>query len=157
MFLPSPHPNPQTLPSLREVRPSDQAHLLFWDEPTPAGLHYLTTYNNAQLHHYRDRLQQRLQPRQKFLHLHHHLPQEIADLTELCHTCQKSIVLLQGFDLLLTYLRVQPNSPLSSFWKTLDLHRKLAVPLWILLPTALQPPQWHRDRALYINPDENPD
>jgi len=61
------------------------------------------------------------------------------------------MVLLQGFDLVLTYLRVQKDSPLTSFWQILRQHRKLAVPLWILLPTALLPPAWDHDRVLHIS------
>lgn len=153
MLLPAPYSNPSDLPSLRDARPSNQIHLLLWDTPNPHDLHILTTYNNAQTHHYRDLLLSTLQPDQKFLHLHHHLDREVDRLHHLCQTCTQSMVLLHGFDLLLTYLRLQKDSPLPSFWQILHQNRKLAVPLWIVLPSLLAPPRWDRDRLLYLASD----
>lgn len=150
MLLPPTYPSPQSLPSLREARPRNQIHLLFWDQPVASELQFLKTYNHAEIHHYSDRLLQRLTPQDKYLHLHHYLDREIEDLRILCESCTQSMILLLDIDLLLTYLRVQPESNMTTFWKNLELLTKLTVPLWLLLPFTLRPAKWPKERSLQI-------
>jgi hypothetical protein len=135
---------------LRDARPSDRVHLLLWDTPNPFELDQITRYNNAQRVNYRDNLRQRTDPTAKFLTLHHRVDEELAELQTLCKQTVKPVVLLEGLDCLITYLRVQPGNHSTLFWSNLENTRKLESLLWIILPHKLAPPTWSETRLIRI-------
>lgn len=130
--------SPTILP-LKDARPRDQAHLLLWDAPTPHRLWELTYYNNAARVSYRENLLQRLDPNDKFLNLHHAIDEELAAIKAICQTAQHPVVLLEGLDILITYLRIKPGGQVTLFWQNLEKTRKLDSLLWILIPSPLPP------------------
>jgi len=135
---------------LNDARPDHQVHLLIWNTPNDAELEQLAFYNNAHRVNYRDNLLKRIDPRDKYLNLHYYLERELDAIKSICVGVNKSMVLLEGLDCLITYLRVKPNSPLTVFWYNLETTRKLEKLLWIILPNKLAPPNWEKRRIRYI-------
>lgn len=133
-------------PRLSTARPANQAHLLLWDTPTESDLSQLAFFNNAQRINYRDDLLARIDPGDRFLTLHHYPERELEAIKMICTRAQKPMVLLEGLDCLITYLRTQPQGHVTLFWSTLEKTRKLDALLWILLPIQLAPPSWPSDR-----------
>jgi hypothetical protein len=135
---------------LKDARPDNQAHLLLWDTPNEAELAQLAFYNNAHRVNYRENLLQRLAPDEKFLTLHLYLERELEAIRSMCTGVEKSMVLLEELDCLITYLHVQPDSHITLFWNNLEKTRKLEKLLWILLPSKLAPPNWPSNRLRCI-------
>lgn len=133
---------------LRNARPDNQAHLLIWD--TPQDLWKVAFYNNAEQVSYRDNLVQRLGPGDKFLNLHHNIDEELAAIKAICRDSPKQVVLLEGLDTLISYLRVKSGGQVTLFWQNLEKTRKLESLLWILLPQPLAPPNWPENRILRV-------
>jgi hypothetical protein len=136
---------------LRNARPSNQAHLLLWDTPTEAALNQIAFYNNAQRVNYRQDLISRIDPGDRFLNLHLYSDRELDAIKTLCRNAQKPMVILEGLDCLLSYLRISPDGRITLFWNALKETRKLDALLWILLPTAFLPPTWPSDRTHTIS------
>lgn len=130
---------------LGKARPSDRAHLLLWDTPTQFELDQITRYNNAQRVNYRENLLQR-RPDTKFLALQNYVEDELAAIQAICEQTVKPVVLLEGLDCLITYLRVQPGDRTTLFWSSLENTRKLQSLLWIILPHKLAPKTWSETR-----------
>jgi hypothetical protein len=137
--------------NLWDARPDNQAHLLLWDTPNEAEIQQLTFYNNAYRVNYRKNLLQRINTEDHFLNLHHHLDRELEAIKSICSHTDKSMVLLEGLDCLITYLYVQSNSHSTLFWTNLEKTRKLETLLWILLPHKLAPPNWSISRLRHIS------
>ena len=135
---------------LKEARPDNQAHLLIWDAPTKHELWQLAYYNNAQQVNYRENLVNRLDPDDKFLNLHHSIDEELSVLKGICCDSPRPVVLLEGLDTLVTYLRVKAGGQVTLFWQNLEKTRKLESILWILLPQPLAPPVWPENRILRV-------
>lgn len=136
--------------SLKQARPDNQAHLLIWDTPTEASLWQVAHYNNAEQVNYRDNLIQRLDPDDKFLSLHHAIEKELDAIKVICQASPKPMVLLEGMDTLITYLRVKASGRVPLFWRNLEKTRKLESLLWILLPSPLVPQTWPKNRILRV-------
>lgn len=137
--------------SLKQARPDNQAHLLIWDNPTESSLWQIAYYNNAEQVNYRDNLMQRLDPDDKFLSLHHAIEKELAAIKAICQDSPKPVVLLEGMDTLITYLRIKAGGQVPLFWRNLEKTRKLESLLWILLPSPLAPQTWPENRILQVN------
>ena len=137
---------------LKEARPDNQAHLLIWDAPTKQELWQLAYYNNAQRVNYRENLVNRLNPDDKFLNLHHSIDEELSAIKGICYDSPRPVVLLEGLDTLVTYLRVKPGGQVTLFLQNLEKIRKLESILWILLPQRLTPPTWPENRILRVSP-----
>lgn len=135
---------------LKDARPDNQAHLLLWDTPTQAEIWQLAHFNDAERVNYRTNLLQRVNPGDRFLNLHHRLDEELDALKAICRNSTKPVVLLEGLDCLIAYLRIQKGTPLTLFWNNLEKTRKLERLLWILLPHALAPQAWKEDRICRI-------
>jgi len=135
---------------LGNARPCDRAHLMLWDTPNPFELDQITRYNNAQRVNYRENLLQRTRPDAKFLTLHHQVEEEMAAIQAICEQTVKPVVLLEGLDCLITYLRVQPGDRTTLFWNSLENTRKLQSLLWIILPHKLAPKTWSETRLTRI-------
>ncbi|BAY08113.1 hypothetical protein [Calothrix sp. NIES-2098] len=131
---------------LRHARPDDRIHLLLWDRPDETELVRIAHYNNAHRANYRKNLLQRIHPAENFLALHHNLDIELSAIKSMCSGVSKQIVLLEGLDCLITYLRVTSGSRITLFWKQLEETRKLERLLWILLPQQLAPKNWPSER-----------
>lgn len=142
----------QTLNSLplRDAKPSDRPHLLLWDSPNQADLEQISFYNHAQRISYRDNLLSRIDDKERFLVLHQYLDRELDAIRTICSKSSHTVVLLEGLDCLITYLYVQPSTPITFFWQKLSNMRHLESILWILLPTKLAPPNWTEKRIFHI-------
>lgn len=136
---------------LKDARPDNQAHLLLWDTFTQNELWQLKFHNNAELVNYRDNLLQRLDPENKFLNLHHTIDEELDAIKAICQKSQNPVVLLEGLDTLITYLRIKTGGKVTLFWANLEKTRKLESLLWIVLPQSLAPPNWPEDRILRVS------
>ena len=135
---------------LKDARPHNQAHLLLWDNPQDSELIKLSFHYNAQRVNYRENLLSRIYPDQSFLSLHHYLDREIEAIKSLCMGVNKSIVLLEGLDCLITYLYAQGHNT-TLFWSNLEQTRKLETLLWILIPSNLAPGDWPKERLQSLN------
>ncbi len=135
---------------LKDARPDNQAHLLIWDTPTKQELWQLAYFNNAEQVNYRENLVQRLDPGDKFLNLHYAIDEELGAIKTICKASPRPVVLLEGLDTLITYLRVKAGGQVTLFWRNLEETRKLESLLWILLPQPLAPPNWPETRILRV-------
>lgn len=136
---------------LRDARPDDRAHLLLWDTPNEPELRHLAFYNNAHRVNYRENLLGRINPDDRFLGLQNCLDQELEAIKTMCVGISKPIVLLEGLDCLIAYLRVQSGGHITLFWNNLEKTRKLEKILWILLPYKLVPKTWPEERIKRIS------
>lgn len=127
---------------LQEAKPSDRPHLLLWDTQNDLELRQLTYRDNAECISYRQHLLSRIAPQSSFLALHYQLERELDAIKAICATTHKPVVLLKDLDCLITYLRVQRESPTTLFWQNLFSTRHLKSILWIILPSKLAPPNW---------------
>lgn len=136
---------------LREARPDDRAHLLLWDIPHEAELRHIAFYNNAHRVNYRENLLKRINPGEPFLTLHHYLERELEAIKFMCSGVTKQVILLEGLDCFITYLRVHSKGHVTLFWNNLEKTRKLEKILWILLPHKLAPKTWPEERLKRIS------
>ena len=136
---------------LGDSRPDDRIHLLLWDTPTEEKLIDLAFYNNACRVNYRTNLLGRIQDDNQFLVFHHHLDRELEAIKLMCCGVSQSMILLEGFDCLITYLRVQSEGHVTLFWNNLEKTRKLEKILWILLPQKLLPATSQQNRIKRIS------
>lgn len=138
---------------LKNARPDNQAHLLVWDRPNNAEIQQLVFYNDAHRVNYRENLLQRVNPTDRFLTLHRYLERELEAIKSICSQTDKSMILLEGLDCLITYLSVQEDSSIRLFWANLEKTRKLECLLWILLPSKSVPLDWPPNRLRRISSD----
>jgi hypothetical protein len=131
---------------LRSAHPKDCPHLLLWDNPDPEALRQLAWRENAKLVSYREDLLQRIDPKSRFLALHHQCDRELEAIRSLCSQTTEPVVILQDLDCLIAYLSVQADSPITLFWQNLFNTRHLERILWILLPSQVAPPDWQQNR-----------
>ncbi|BAZ16488.1 hypothetical protein NIES4071_83650 [Calothrix sp. NIES-4071] len=135
---------------LREARPSDRPHLLFWDTPNDLELKQLALYENAECISYRNNLISRTPATSRFLKLHLHLPRELEAIKNVCTEVSKPVVLISDLDCLITYIYTEPDTKVTFFWKNLETTRHLQSILWIILPRKLAPVDWDESRIKYI-------
>ena len=135
---------------LREAIPSNQPHLLLWDKFDQHQLRSLAYFDDAEVVSYRQDILKRISPSSSFLALHENIDPELNAIRQICNTSPKKVVILRDLDCLITYLHVQPESPITLFWQTLFRMRNLEHILWILLPSKLAPPIWTEDRLQRI-------
>ena len=135
---------------LQEAKPSDRPHLLLWDTQNDLELRQLAYRNNAECISYRTHLLSRIATQSGFLALHYQLEQELDAIKAICATTHNPVVLLKDLDCLITYLRVQRESPTTLFWRNLFSTRHLESILWIILPSKLAPPDWDESRIQRI-------
>ena len=131
---------------LREAIPSNQPHLLLWDKFDQHQLRSLAYFDDAEVVSYRQDILKRISPSSSFLALQENIDPELNAIRQICNTSPKKVVILRDLDCLITYLHVQPESPITLFWQTLFRMRNLEHILWILLPKKLAPPMWTEDR-----------
>jgi hypothetical protein len=131
----------------------DRPYLLIWDKPTEIALSELAYRENLQRINYRESLLSRVPPDRKFLGLHQYKEREIESLRQLCANCTQTGVLLENFDIFITFLHLpnEPPSYITLFWENLRRLRQLACPLWILLPNSLAPPNWQETQTVRID------
>ena len=135
---------------LREAKPCDRPHILLWDTPNDLELRQIAYRENAECISYRIHLLNRIQPQSRFLTLHMQLERELNSIKAICTETNKPLVILQDLDRLITYLLVQPESPITLFWQNLFNTRHLKSILWILLPSKLTPTNWDENRIQHI-------
>lgn len=127
---------------LKDAKPSDQVHLLLWDNCNELDLKELIFQNNAQCISYRENLLSRINIQKKYLMLEQNLDEELTAIRQICSTAIKPVVILKDLDILITYLYIKPSSPITLFWQKLANLRHLEKILWLILPTKLKPPNW---------------
>ena len=135
---------------LPDVKLRDRPHLLIWDTPNDLELRQLAYQDDAEVISYRNNLLSRIPPQSRYLALHHQLEREFAAIRAICANTKKPIVLLKDIDYLITYLHIQPESPITLFWQSLFNTRHLESILWIILPSQLVPPNWVQSRQKQI-------
>ncbi|MCF4967140.1 hypothetical protein [Nostoc sp. CMAA1605] len=136
---------------LREAKPSDRPHILLWDTPKDLELRQLAYSENAECISYRTHLLKRIADQNSpFLALHMRLDRELNSIKAICAETDKPLVIFKDLDRLITYLCVQPESPITLFWQNLLNTRHLESILWILLPSKLSPPNWDESRIKRI-------
>lgn len=135
---------------LKDVKPTDYPHFLLWDTPNDLELNQLMYQNNAQLVSYRENLLSRINLNSRFLILHERLDQELEAIKQICQSATKPVVLLKDLDILITYLYVQHQPPISLFWKKLVDMRHLQSILWIILPNQLSPPNLNENYIIQM-------
>lgn len=135
---------------LREAKPSDRPHLLFWDTPNDLELNALAYREDAECISYRTNLLSRVSVTSRYLALDKQLERELNEIKILCAKTNKPVVLLKDLDCLITYLKIKPESPITLFWESLFLTKHLESILWILLPTKLMNPIWDQSRVQTI-------
>jgi hypothetical protein len=133
------NPNDLAKLPLRSARPTDQAHLLLWDNPDAASLQFLASHNCAHLVSYREHLCQRIPAGDRTLNLHEELDRELDALRTICAESPRQMVILQDCDRLIAYLRCKRGNYERLFWSSLANTRKLSTLLWLVLPSALAP------------------
>ncbi|MBD1902081.1 hypothetical protein NDI44_24475 [Trichocoleus sp. DQ-A3] len=135
---------------LQDVKLRDRPQLLLWDTPNDQELRQLAYRENAECISYRTHLLSRINSQNRFLALHYQLDRELDAIKAICTNTDKPVVLLKDLDCLITYLHVQPESPITLFWQNLLNTRHLESILWIILPSQLVPPDWDESRVQRI-------
>jgi hypothetical protein len=136
---------------LQEVKLRDRPHLLLWDTPNDLELRQLTYRENAECISYRTHLLSRPDLQSSgSLALHCWVERELDAIKAIGTNTNKPVVLLKDLDCLITYLHVQPESPITLFWQNLFNTRHLESILWIILPSQLVPPDWDESRLQRI-------
>jgi hypothetical protein len=133
--------NPKDL-QLDQAKPTYSPHLLLWDNFDDLQLKAIAYHYDLEIISYRQNLLSRISPNSSFLALHQNLERELKAIRQICNSSNKKVVILRDLDCLITYLQVQPESPITLFWQTLFDARHLESILWILLPYKLAPPMW---------------
>jgi hypothetical protein len=136
---------------LKDAKPSDQVHLLLWDNCNELDLNELTFHHNAECISYRENLLSRINPQKKYLMLEQNLDEELTAIRQICSKAIKPVVILKDFDILLTYLYIKPSSPITLFLQKLANLRHLEKILWLILPNKLKPPNWEEKHLQKIN------
>lgn len=132
---------------LQDVKLRDRPHLLLWDTPNDLELRQLTYRENAECISYRTHLLSRPDLQSSgSLALHCWVERELDAIKAIGTNTNKPVVLLKDLDCLITYLHVQPESPITLFWQNLLNTRHLESILWIILPSKLLPPDWDESR-----------
>ena len=136
---------------LQDVLLRDHPHLLLWDTPNNLELQQLTYREDAECISYRTHLLSRPDLQSSgSLALHCWVERELDAIKAICANTDKPVVLLKDLDCLITYLHVQPESPITLFWQNLLNTRHLESILWIILPSQLVPPDWDESRLQRI-------
>jgi hypothetical protein len=136
---------------LQDVKLRDRPHLLLWDTPNDLELRQLTYRENAECISYRTHLLSRPDLQSSVsLALHCWVERELDAIKAIGTNTNKPVVLLKDLDCLITYLHVQPESPITLFWQNLFNTRHLESILWIILPSQLVPPDWDESRLQRI-------
>jgi len=136
---------------LQEVKLRDRPHLLLWDTPNDLELQQLAYREDAERISYRTHLLSRLNLQSSgSLALHCWVERELDAIKTIGTNTSKPVVLLKDLDCLITYLHVQPESPITLFWQNLFNTRHLESILWIILPSQLVPPDWDESRLQRI-------
>lgn len=131
---------------LLDVKLRDRPYLLLWDTPNDPEIRQLAYRDNAEVISYRTDLLGRIEPESRYLSLHYQLERELAAIRAICAKTDKPIVLLKDLECLITYLQVQPKSPVTLFWQNLLNTRHIESILWIILPHTLIPFNWEESR-----------
>lgn len=135
---------------LRQAKPNDCPHFLFWDTPNDLELNRLVYREDAECISYRTNLLSRITTTSPYLALDQQLERELNEIKTLCAKTSKRVVLLKDLDCLITYLNTKPGSPITLFWESLFLTRHLESILWILLPSKLMNIIWDESRMRKI-------
>ncbi len=136
---------------LTDVKLRDRPHLLLWDTANNQELQQLAYREDAECISYRTHLLSRLDLQSSgSLALHCWVERELDAIKAIGTNTSKPVVLLQDLDCLITYLHVQPESPITLFWQNLLNTRHLESILWIVLPSQLVPPDWDESRLQRI-------
>ena len=134
---------------LRSAIPSDSPHLLVWDNPAEVDLRDIAFQNKAKRISHRQEWLNRIPPDSQFLNLDYR--SEVQAIRALCQDVTEPVVLLEDFDYLISYLSIDPDSPITSFWFNIEHMRHLPRILWILLPSQWVPSDWDTRRLLRIS------
>lgn len=137
---------------LRKAAPIDRPHLLVCKQPFSAYVLERTRLeNDAQIVSYRDDLLQRLEPNENALYLHRKLDRECNALRQLARDTLTPVLIVTDVDILLTNLSAHSHLEAQTFAHRLIWLRQLPCLVWIVLPIALLPPEWPKERLFYYD------
>jgi hypothetical protein len=128
--------------NLNDASPTDRAHLLVQLSSDDVRLKYTCVVHNAELIHYRENLLGRVGGADRFLALDRHVDRELNAIRTICHDHHGKIVVLEGLDILISYLRARSAVFAIFFGQRLSQLRQLEASLWVALPPALVPEDW---------------
>jgi hypothetical protein len=98
--------------------------------------------NNAEYVSYRDDLLARISGTERFLVLDRNIDRELDAVRMMCVKLQGRVIVLDGLDVVITYLRARSPVFAKVFVDRLLNMRQLDGILWVALPTALVPEDW---------------
>ena len=137
--------------NLNDAVPTDRAHLLVQGHSDDIRLKYTCVTHNAELIHYRDDLIRRIGTNDRFLALDRHVDRELNAIRAICQERHGAVVVLDGLDILITYLRARSPVFAQLFVKRLWQLRQLEATLWVALPVALVPGDWPTSRIKQLD------
>ena len=137
--------------NLNDASPTDRVHLLVQSSSDDVRLKYTCVVHNAQLIPYRENLLGRVGGTDRFLALDRHLDREVNAIRAICQEYRGQLVVLEGLDILISYLRARSTVFARLFVQRLSQLRQLEATLWIVLPAALVPADWPISRLKQLH------
>lgn len=128
--------------NLCDAVPTDRPQMLVQTRPGDLRLKRLCLENNAEFVSYRDDLLSRVSRTDRFLALDRNVDRELEAIRTICVNRQGRVIVLDGLDILLTYLRARSPTFSKSFVDRLVSMRQLDGILWVVLPATLVPADW---------------
>jgi hypothetical protein len=128
--------------NLHDAVPTDRPHLLLQSGPDDFRLRQVCIANNAEYISYRDDLLARISGTERFLVLDRNIDRELDAVRTICAKLQGRVIVLDGLDVVITYLRARSPMFEKIFVHRLLNMRQLDGVLWLALPAALVPEDW---------------
>jgi hypothetical protein len=128
--------------NLLDAVPTDRPHLLVQSGPDDLGLRHLCIQNNAEYVSYRQDLLARISGNERFLVLDRNIDRELDAVRTICVKLQARVIVLDGLDVVITYLRARSPIFENIFVHRLLNMRQLEGVLWVALPATLVPEDW---------------
>ena len=128
--------------NLLDAVPTDRPHLLVQAGPDDLRLRQLCIANNAEYVSYRDDLLSRISGTERFLVLDRNIDRELDAVRMICVKLQGRVIVLDGLDVVITYLRARSPLFAKLFVDRLINMRQLDAVLWVALPATLVPEDW---------------
>lgn len=136
--------------NLRDAVPTDRPHMLVQSGPDDLRLRRLCVANNAEYVSYREDLLARISAAGRFLVLDRYIHRELDAVRAICAKLQGRVIVLDGLDVVLTYLRARSPIFEQDFVRSLLNMRQLEGVLWVVLPATLVPKDWPTSRLKHF-------
>lgn len=138
---------------LRRTGLIDRPHLLVCEELLTAyDIDRVCQENQASVINLRDELLSRLPIDEHNLLLHLEIDRECDAIRTLAWKHSNTVLLLTEMEVILTNISAHTNRDMQTCLHRLMLLRQLESLVWIVLPLALVPGDWPKDRLYYFRP-----